>query len=126
MLIFFVGTLANAIMFSATGVIIFVLCKVIFQPLFDLAYFPVMMGAIDKVAQIEKRNKYAYILSHEVGLFFGRAFGLILFILLAYKVSQDFALKYALIIVAVLQLLSYPLAKNIIKNSKIDNNNEDN
>ncbi|MFV0467442.1 MAG: MFS transporter [Dysgonomonas sp.] len=126
MLIFFVGTLANATMFSATGVIIFVLCKVIFQPLFDLAYFPVMMGAIDKVAQIEKRNKYAYILSHEVGLFFGRAFGLILFILLAYKVSQDFALKYALVIVAVLQLLSYPLAKNIIKNSKIDNNNEDN
>ena len=35
--VFFIGTLANGILFSAVGVIMFVLCKVIFQPLFDLA-----------------------------------------------------------------------------------------
>ena len=113
LLIFVVGTLCNGILFSAMGVILFVLCKVIFQPLFDLAYFPIMMKTIDAVAKIENRNEYAYILSHEFGLFFGRAFGLLLFIFLAYCVSQDFALKYALIIVAGLQLLAYPLAKNI-------------
>ena len=113
LLIFVVGTLCNGILFSAMGVILFVLCKVIFQPLFDLAYFPIMMKTIDAVAKIENRNEYAYILSHEFGLFFGRAFGLLLFIVLAYCVSQDFALKYALIIVAGLQLLAYPLAKNI-------------
>lgn len=108
-----VGTLFNGILFSATGVILFVLCKVIFQPLFDLAYFPIMMRTIDAVAKIENRNDYAYILSHEFGLFLGRAFGLLLFIFLAYCVSQDFALKYALVIVAGLQLAAYPLAKNI-------------
>ena len=54
-----------------------------------------------------------YFLSHEFGLFLGRAFGLLLFIFLAYCISQDFALKYALIIVGGLQLLAYPLAKNI-------------
>ena len=43
LIVFFVGTLFNGILFSATGVILFVLCKVIFQPLFDLAYFPIMM-----------------------------------------------------------------------------------
>ena len=64
-------------------------------------------------AKIENRNEYAYILSHEFGLFLGRAFGLLLFIFLAYCVSQDFALKYALVIVAGLQLAAYPLAKNI-------------
>lgn len=115
LVIFFIGTLFNGILFSATGVIVFVLCKVIFQPLFDLAYFPIMMQTIDVVSDIEKRNKYAYILSHEFGLFLGRAFGLVLFIALAYLVSEDFALKYALIMVGALQLLSYPLAKNIIK-----------
>lgn len=113
LLIFVVGTLCNGILFSAMGVILFVLCKVIFQPLFDLAYFPIMMKTIDAVAKTEGRNEYAYILSHEFGLFLGRAFGLLLFIFLAYCVSQDFALKYALIIVAGLQLLAYPLAKNI-------------
>jgi len=103
------------LLFSAFGVIVFVLCKVLFQPLHDLAYFPTMLKTIDAVSAIEKRNEYAYILSHEIGLFFGRALGMILFILMAYLASETFALKYALIIVAALQLLSLPLAKHIIK-----------
>lgn len=112
-LVFFIGTLFNGVLFSAMGVIGFVLCKVFFQPLFDLAYYPVMMKCIDVVGEIENRNKYTYIMTHEVGLFAGRFFGLGLFILLAYLVSQDFALKYALIIVGGLQCLAYPLARNI-------------
>jgi len=115
LLVFFIGTLVNGILFSAFGVIVFVLCKVLFQPLHDLAYFPTMMKTIDVVSGIEKRNEYAYIMSHEIGLFFGRAAGMILFISLAYFVSENFALKYALIIVAALQLISLPLAKHIIR-----------
>ena len=105
-------------MFSATGAIIFVLCKVIFQPLFDLPYYPIMMQTIDAVVKIEKRNEYTYILSHEFGLFLGRAFGLILFMVLAFVISQDFALKYALILVGALQLIAYPLARNIIRQNQ--------
>ena len=116
-MVFFIGTLTNGVMFSAIGVIIFVLCKVVFQPLFDLAYFPIMMQAIDATVKIENRNEYTYILSHEFGLFIGRAFGLILFIVLANYVSTEFALKYALIIVGALQLIAYPLAKNITNQS---------
>jgi len=115
LIIFFAGTLFNGIFFSAAGVIVFVLCKVMFQPLHDLAYFPTMLKTIDAVSAIEKRNEYAYILSHEVGLFIGRAVGMLLFIVLAYMVSENFALKYALIIVATVQLVSLPLAKHIIK-----------
>lgn len=118
--VFFLGTLVNAVFFSAIGVIVFVLCKVLFQPLHDLAYFPTMMKTIDAVKAIENRNEYSYILSHEVGLFIGRTFGMGLFISLAYWVSEDFALKYALVIVGAIQLLSLPLAKNIIND--IDTN----
>ena len=118
MIVFFVGTLTNAVLFSAVGVIVFVLCKVLFQPLHDLAYFPIMMRTIDVVAEREGRNQYAYIMSHEVGLFIGRAIGLVLFIVLATYVSETFALKYALIIVALLQLISIPLSKNITKETK--------
>ena len=118
--VFFIGTLVNSVLFSAAGVVVFVLCKVIFQPLHDLAYFPTMMKTIDAVSAIEKRNEYAYIMSHEIGLFFGRAFGMVLFIALAYGISEMFALKYALVIVGALQLLSLPLAQNIIKD--IDTN----
>ncbi len=114
-IVFFLGTLANAILFSAIGVIVFVSCKIFFQPLHDLAYFPVMMRTIDVVSKREGRNEYAYILSHEVGLFAGRATGLLLFIFLAFYVSEDFALKYALVIVGLVQLASIPLARNITK-----------
>ena len=109
----------NGILFSSTGVIIFVLCKVVFQPLHDLAYFPIMMRVIDVVSKKEQRNEYAYILSHEFGLFVGRASGLIIFLFLAFGVSEDFALKYALIIVALLQLLALPLGNHIIKQSNL-------
>jgi YQGE family putative transporter len=77
-----------------------------------------MMQTIDAVVKIEKRNEYTYILSHEFGLFLGRAFGLILFMALAFAISQDFALKYALILVGALQLIAYPLARNIIKQNQ--------
>ncbi len=117
---FFVGTLFNAVLFSAVGVILFILCKVFFQPLFDLAYFPIMMRTIDVVSKQENRNEYSYILSHEFGLFIGRAIGLLLFIFLAYGVSEVFALKYALVIVAGLQLLAYPLGKYITKKTNFN------
>ena len=115
--IFMFGTLYNSIALSATGVIVFVLCKVFFQPLHDLAYFPIMMKVIDVVSKKENRNKYAYIMIHELGLYAGRVLGLGLFIALVYFVSETFALRYALVIVAALQMLSIPLANLIIKKS---------
>jgi YQGE family putative transporter len=115
--LFLIGTIYNGIELSMIGVMVFVLCKVFFQPLHDLAYYPIMMKVIDVVSQRENRNKYAYILNHEFGLYAGRVIGLGLFIFLAFYVSETFALRYSLIIVAVLQMLSIPLAKNIMKQS---------
>jgi MFS transporter, YQGE family, putative transporter len=117
MTVFLVGALTNQILFSAIGVIVFVLCKVLFMPLHDIAYFPIQMQVIDILSAKENRSKYAYIFNHEFGLYLGRFFGLVLFISLAFYVSKDFALRYSLVIVALIQMLSIPLAKNIMKNS---------
>jgi len=117
MTIFLIGALTNQIMFSAIGVIVFVLCKVLFMPLHDIAYFPIQMQVIDILSVKENRSKYAYIFNHEFGLYLGRFFGLVLFIGLAFYVSKDFALRYSLVIVAIIQMLSIPLAKNIMKHS---------
>src|SRR5258706_3509878 len=113
--IFLAGTLVNGILFSALGVMVFVLCKVLFSPLHDIAYYPTEMRVIDVVSKIENRNECAYIFNHEFGLYIGRFVGLALFICLATYVSEGFALKYALIIIAVAQLASIPMAKHIIK-----------
>jgi MFS transporter, YQGE family, putative transporter len=115
LLIFLVGAVTNGILFSAVGVIVFVLCKVLFTPLHDIAYFPIQMRVIDVISKIEMRNEFAYIFNHEFGLYVGRFFGLALFIYLDSYVSETFALKYALIIIGVLQLASIPMANHIIK-----------
>ncbi len=112
--IFLAGTLFNGILFSAIGVMIFVLCKVLFAPLHDIAYYPTEMRVIDVVSKIENRSEFAYIFNHEFGLYVGRFLGLMLFIILATYVSETFALKYALIIIALLQLVSIPVARHII------------
>jgi len=117
MTVFLIGALTNQILFSAIGVIVFVLCKVLFMPLHDIAYFPIQMQVIDILSVKENRSKYAYIFNHEFGLYVGRFFGLVLFIGLAFYVSKDFALRYSLVIVALIQMLSIPLAKNIMKDS---------
>ncbi|MEA3478926.1 MAG: MFS transporter [Bacteroidota bacterium] len=117
LVIFFIGTLVNGILFSASGVIIFVMCKVMFMPLHDIAYFPIQMKVIDVLSFKENRNKFAYIFNHEFGLYIGRFIGLTLFIVLIYYVSEPFALKYSLIIIATVQLLAIPVAQRLIRKS---------
>jgi MFS transporter, YQGE family, putative transporter len=128
MTIFLFGALANQVLFSALGVIIFVLCKVLFMPLHDIAYFPIQMRVIDVLSVKENRSEYAYIFNHEFGLYLGRFFGLVLFIVLALYVSETVALRYSLVIVALIQMISIPVAKNIIHhvNRTIDEVRKDN
>jgi YQGE family putative transporter len=125
LIIFFIGTLVNGIAFSASGVIVFVICKVMFLPLHDIAYFPIQLKVIDVLSLKEDRNQYAYIFNHEFGLYIGRFIGLVLFIVLIYYVSESFALKYSLIIIATIQLLSIPVAKHLIKKTNTYQNKTD-
>jgi YQGE family putative transporter len=117
LVLFATGSFINAGLYSSLGVILFMLCLVMARPLLDVAYFPIQLKVIDTVAAIEKRNQFTYILNHELGLYLGRLIGCGLFILMASYIGEDFALKYALVIIGLLQLLSIFVAKNII-NSK--------
>jgi len=113
--LFALGGLSNALLFNATGVILFMVCLLLARPLHDIAYFPIQMQVIDTVSALENRNKFAYIFSQEFGFYIGRFSGCILFILLARNVSDSFALRYALLIIGVVQLLSVFVAKTILK-----------
>lgn len=118
LLIFATGAIVNSILFSAAGVIVFMLTKILFQPLHDLGYFPIQLRVIDVLSKKEGRSEFAYIFNHEFGLYIGRAFGLVLFIVLHTYISETFALKYALLTIALIQLISIPVARNIIKSYK--------
>ncbi|MEO7047504.1 MAG: MFS transporter [Ferruginibacter sp.] len=119
LILFALGAILNGILFNSTGVILFILLLLIAKPLMDLAYFPIQFQVIDIVSKIEKRGEFAYILNHEAGLYVGRFLGAGTFLVLAYAVSTEIALRYAIIIIALLQLLSIPVAQKIIAKGKI-------
>ena len=112
--LFVIGALPNALLYNQLGVLVFMLCLVLGRPLQDIAYFTVQVLVIDTVSALEKRNKYAYIFSQEFGFYVGRFGGCGLFLLLAYQVSNTFALRYALLIIGLIQLLSVIVAKTIL------------
>jgi len=115
LILFAVGACLNGFLYNQTGVIIFLLLLLIAKPLMDLAYFPIQLRVIDIVSHIEKRGEFTYILNHEAGLYVGRLFGAGTFLALYYSVSEDFALRYAVGIIALLQLCSIYISKKIIK-----------
>jgi len=118
-LLFMVGALLNATLFSALGVILFMMCLLFARPLLDIAYFPIQLKVIDYVAEKEKRNEFSYIFNHELGLYLGRLFGCGLFIVLARYVSEYAALRYALLVIAVLHALGWFMAKSILKEKEL-------
>ncbi|WP_422362190.1 MFS transporter [Reichenbachiella sp.] len=116
--IFFIGALTHGLLFSSLGVIVFIMCKVLYQPLHDIAYFPIQMKVINYLSDLTKRSEFSYIVNHEFGLYVGRFLGLSLFIVLDYYISESFAIRYSLVVIGIIQMLSIPLARKIIQESK--------
>jgi YQGE family putative transporter len=119
LLLFVAGALSNALLFNATGVLLFMLCLLLAKPLLDLAYFPIQMLVIDTVSGLEGRDRFGYILNHEFGLYLGRLVGCGLFLALASYVSQVFALKFALLVIGALQLLSIFVARDTLAEARM-------
>lgn len=113
LLLFALGGAFNAVLYSATGVIVFMLCLVLGRPLMDLGYFPIQLRVIDYVSRKENRNSYAYIFIHEFALYLGRSFGCGLFIALTICLSDTFAIRYALLIIGAIQLISISISRDI-------------
>ncbi len=121
LLIFLIGGSINAFFFSAIGVVLYQFSNSLSRPLLDAAYFPIQLGVIDRVSEIENKNKFAYIFNHEAGLFVGRLSGCLLFLITSACLTPEFALRYVLLIIAVIQALSIPVAIYLQKKLLMDN-----
>lgn len=115
LILFTIAALFNGILYNEIGVVLFMLFLLLAKPLMDLAYFPIQFSVIDILSKKENRGEFAYILNHEAGLYVGRFLGAATFLLLAYGFSVEIALRYAIIIIAVLQLSSIYVAKVIMR-----------
>jgi YQGE family putative transporter len=122
LIFFFLASFFNSLMFNSTGVIIFIFLLLIARPILDIAYFPIQLKVIDLLSVIENRNEFSYILNHEFGLYAGRLMGAGTFLGIAYFGNTDDALRYALLIIAILQLLSILISKQLLEQqSKLEN-----
>ena len=115
LILFALGAVTNTLLFSAVGVLVFIGCLLLAKPLLDLAYYPIQLQVVDAVSRLEGRSEYAYIFNHEFGLFTGRMMGCGLFLAIAGWWSGIAALKYALPVIALLQLLSIRVAGQILR-----------
>jgi YQGE family putative transporter len=117
--LFVLGALFNAGLYSALGVILFMVCLLFARPLLDIAYFPTQLKVIDVVSEKEGRNEFAYILNHEFGLYLGRLFGCGLFIVLARYVSDYVALRFALLVIAVVHFGGWFMMRDILRQKEM-------
>ncbi|WP_428742537.1 MFS transporter [Tenacibaculum sp.] len=121
---FFLASFFNGLLFNSVGVIIFMFLLLVARPVLDISYFPIQLKVIDVLSKIENRNEFSYILNHEFGLFVGRLIGASTFLVIAFFINADIALRYALLIIGVLQLLSIIIAKQLLKQQeKLENEN---
>jgi YQGE family putative transporter len=118
LLLFLIGAFINMMRYDSLGAIVFVGCLVFARPLLDLAYFPIQLGVVECVAAKERRPQFAYIFNHEIGLYLGRLGGCLLFIFVSRQVSEEAALRYALLSVAAVQALSVFVAKSIMRDGE--------
>lgn len=107
------GALANAVFFDRFSVLLFMACQLIAQPMLDLSYGPILLRVLDAVSDDGKESRYAYIVSHEIGIFAGRLVGAVTFILVACCASGDTAFRYVLALMALLHLFCWPVAASI-------------
>jgi YQGE family putative transporter len=122
---FFLASFFNGLLFNTIGVITFMFLLLISRPVLDIAYFPIQLKVIDVLSKLENRNEFSYILNHEFGLFAGRLIGASTFLGIAFFINTDIALRYALLIIGALQLISIPVAKRLLKQQNIlENENQ--
>lgn len=119
LVLFAIAAAFNAILFNATGVVLFMMFLLLARPLLDLAYFPIQYRVINVVGQVENRTEYAYILNHEAGLWVGRFLGAGTFLALAFGISNEIALRYAVLIAALVQLGSIWVARTVLQEAEV-------
>ena len=115
-ILFFTAAIAiHCSLYSVLGVILYNVLQFVAKPFHDVSYFPTEFKIIDWVCKKESRSEYTYIVSHEFALFLGRISAILIVLYLTYRVNADFALRYGLLCVAVIMLLSLLLCRNLLR-----------
>jgi len=113
LILYMAATITHAILFDVVGVIIFFFLQLLCRPLIETVVCQTLFRAIDVLEKKENRNSFAYIFNNEFGLFSGRLFGGLLFIVVD-TYNETLALRYVLLVISSLQIALYFFCKHIL------------
>ncbi len=113
LLLYAAGAAANGLLFTAETALVFIACQLVAQPTMELAFGAIMLRVMDAVADGHGGGRYAYVVSHELGIFAGRCVGAAAFIALSCQSTGETAFRYILALLALLHLLCWPVAARI-------------
>lgn len=117
LLIYLAGSLFFSINFAFLGVIVYYITLTLFQPLQWTALSPITNNLIDDEKERHKHNEYQYIFDIEIFLNLGRVVGTVVILGLLQITTQEAALRYAPLGLALIQQLQWVLAYYILKKS---------
>jgi len=115
LVVFLAGGVVDSLWFNAAGALVLSLCLLTSKPLLDVAYFPIQLQVTNALAARESRGDFSYLFSHECAEYVGRLIGCGLFLALALWISASFALRYALLAIGAVQLLSLAVARDLLE-----------
>lgn len=101
-----IGAVGFAILYSGTGVLLFVACQAIAWPILWVAISSINYDLIDQDNK-EPKYHYAYICDQEIYLNGGRVAGIIFFMSIAYAISNEAALRFAPVVFAIAQIILF-------------------
>ncbi|HEY4967065.1 MAG TPA: MFS transporter [Puia sp.] len=117
--IIFCGSSVFGLMYSALGVIFFQVSFILSKPLQELAFRSTLMRSVDFASSVEKRDEYAYLIDNECIRLVGRLGGAGVFMFLYFRISEEMALRVALV------LLTLILANTIWLSKKLNPSNSE-
>lgn len=112
-----VGAATFGIVYSAIGVFILIACQALASSFEWVGFSSLNYDLIDENGK-EKANHYAYVCDQEIYLNAGRVIAILLFIAIILFGSKELALRFAPLIVGVLQIFAYFFARSIENHNK--------
>lgn len=112
-----IAGLMVGLLYSVAGIIFLKVFQVMADPLTHSSFRATMFTSVERAAHIEKRHPYTYMMDNEYFLNGGRIAGGGVFLLLNFLGSQEIALRYSLLILALMQFGSVYLTEYLLRSN---------
>ena len=112
-IILFIAAMVQSLLFSAITVLVWSAVQALHDPIFYEAYNPMWYRAMDVSSKNENKPRYSFVINNEIVMNLGRIIGIGIFLMFDHYASEEFALRYFLLVVAGMMFFVIPAARKL-------------